>query len=216
MQVIVDDREPLAGPYEYLCGMPNMKITRRRLQTGDYLLDNRILFERKTAPDFGQSLIDGRLFAQAIRLRQTAMSSVLILEGNQHAWTKTGIRWEALQGALITLSVLLGIPVLRSSDAPETAKLMVQTAMQVDRVAKGGLARPGYRPHGKRRRQLYILQGLPGIGPQRAERLLDTFGSVEAVIGANVLDLCSVEGVGKQTAKSIRQVVQEARVAYGS
>lgn len=215
MQISVDDREPLDGPYQHLHSNPDAKVTRRRLAVGDYLFDDRVLFERKTAIDFGQSLIDGRLFSQALRLRQSRLSSVMILEGQQADWKKTGIRREALQGALITLTIMIGVPVLHSAHAEESAKLMLQTARQADRVIQGGLSRPGYRPKGKRKRQIFILQGLPGIGPQRADRLLEAFGSIEEIIKADVDELSSVKGIGRSTAEEIRNVVRESRAFYG-
>jgi len=56
------------------------------------------------------------------------------------------------------------------------------------------------------------LQGLPGVGPERAERLLDRFGSVEAAISASSDELQSVDGIGVNIADKIRWVVSE-RVA---
>ena len=38
------------------------------LGTGDYLIDDEVLVERKTIGDFVASLVDGRLFPQAARL----------------------------------------------------------------------------------------------------------------------------------------------------
>jgi excinuclease ABC subunit C len=61
-----------------------------------------------------------------------------------------------------------------------------------------------------------ILQGLPGIGPARAEQLLETFGSVEAVMTASLERLEQVEGVGPRTASAIREVLRETPAAYGS
>jgi len=70
-------------------------------------------------------------------------------------------------------------------------------------------------PTGKRKRQLYVLQGLPGIGPERATRLLDTFGSLEEVFGAEDDDLAEVDGVGTKTAERIHHLVSEASIPYG-
>ena len=57
--------------------------------------------------------------------------------------------------------------------------------------------------------QLFILQGLPGVGPERAGRLLDRFGSVEAAISASSSELQSVDGIGKSIAAKIRWAVGE-------
>ena len=69
--------------------------------------------------------------------------------------------------------------------------------------------RPGYRPTGWRRRALYILQGLPGVGPQRARALLERFGSVLGVATAEVAALADVAGVGDAVARSIREALGE-------
>ena len=76
-------------------------------------------------------------------------------------------------------------------------------------MATGGVQRHGYRPKSKRKRQLFILQGLPGIGPERAERLLAWFGSVEAAMSASSDELQTVEGIGKSIADKIRWVVKD-------
>ena len=47
------------------------------------------------------------------------------------------------------------------------------------------------------------LDGVPGVGPALRSRLLDRFGSVEAVRAATIGELRGVEGVGEQTATRI-------------
>jgi ERCC4-type nuclease len=115
---------------------------------------------------------------------------------------------------LITISLILGIPVLRSMNPCETARLIVYAARQIAFITKGGVRRNGYRPQSKSTKQRYILQGLPGIGIKRAERLLETFGSVEGVITASCEELASVEGSGKNVAEKIRWVVSEGTGRY--
>lgn len=78
----------------------------------------------------------------------------------------------------------------------------------------GALARHGWRPRGKYARQIYILQGLPGVGPERARRLLARFGGVEAIVNAGPEELRSVEGIGKRVADKLRWSLEEARREY--
>jgi DNA excision repair protein ERCC-4 len=215
MDIIVDDRESQGGVLDHLRLMPEMTVTVSRLRLGDYLVDQRVLFERKTLADFAASLTDGRLFEQACRLASSPHRAVYLLEGAAADVAAVGVRREAMQGALITLQIVLDIPVLRAMNAEESARLIRYTAEQMERVRQGAVVRPGYRPKGKRRRQLYILQGLPGIGPARAERLLAAFGNVAAVLSADSKRLSAVEGVGYKTAEAIRHVVSEARSVYG-
>jgi DNA excision repair protein ERCC-4 len=215
IQVVADDREDRCGVARLLACMEGVEVVVKRLSMGDYCADDTVLFERKTLADFALSIVDGRLFRQTIRLANSAYRCVLILEGTAADHADTGVRREAMQGALITISLILGIPVLRSRDPQETAGLIVYAARQVRIAARGGVQRSGYRPKGKRKRQSYILQGLPGIGPERAARLLDRFGSVEGAICASSEELQSVEGIGRRTAEKIRWAVCENRTPYG-
>ena len=212
--VIVDDRESKSEVIKFLSETKNVSVDIKRLSLGDYLVDNRLIFERKTLNDFALSIIDGRLFSQAIRLVSSKYNSVLILEGTGKELTETGIRREAMQGALITVRIVLGVPVLRSKSPYESAHLILYTARQVKSFARGEVQRHGRRPKGKRKKQLFILQGLPGVGSGIAARLLDEFGSVEAVITATSEELQSVEGIGDNIAERIKWVIKEEVQPY--
>jgi len=216
INIIIDDRERSQTIHQALIAMEGVSCERQRLAIGDFQVDGRFLFERKTLPDFAVSIIDGRLFKQMTRLAMSPLNGVLVLEGSSRDLKPSGVRREALQGALITTSLILGIPVLRALNDDETARLMVYTARQVRFAATGGLPRSGYRPKGKRKQQLHILQSLPGVGPARAARLLARFGSVRNVLNASLENLITVEGIGSETARNIDWAVREPESAYGS
>lgn len=209
VHIVVDDREKAGGQVLVaLAGRDDATVDIARLEVGDYNIEHRVVVERKTATDFAASLIDGRLFHQAAELASAPGRGVLVLEGCDEDWRDTGVRREALQGALITIGVFYGVAVLRSDGPEETARLLVYLARQARRSAQGGLPRPGYRPKGKRARQLFLLQGLPGVGPERAARLLARFGSVQAIMTASAADLATVDGIGEKTAARIRRIIQ--------
>jgi DNA excision repair protein ERCC-4 len=216
INIVADDRECKGDVIKFLSENENVDLSIQRLSMGDYQIDNRMIVERKTLKDFAVSIIDGRLFKQMIRLEKSNYRSVLVLEGTVSDTAEIGVTREAMQGALITVSIILGTPVLRSKDPSETARLMVYIGRQIDSLARGGLHRHGYRPKGKRRTQLFILQGLPGIGSEKADRLLNRFGSVEAAISASSSNLQSVDGIGKSIADKIRWAVSERVTPYRS
>ena len=215
LAILIDDRERSQTIRQALAAMSGVTSRLQRLAIGDYQVDGRLLFERKTLHDFAVSVKDGRLFRQMTRLALSPLKSVLILEGSSRDLRRAGVRREALQGALITVSLVLGIPVLRALVPEETAQLIVYAGRQARRIADGGLPRPGYRPKGKRKQQLHILQSLPGVGPTRAARLLDHFGSVEKVLNASRKDLETVSGIGGDTARGIRWAVREPPAFFG-
>jgi ERCC4-type nuclease len=213
--VVADDRERNNEILKYLLDQENVSVTIKRLAVGDYIVDHRLIFERKTLNDFARSIVDGRLFRQVIRLVSSKYKSVLILEGTAKDFRGTGVSREAMQGALITVSIIMGIPVLRSQTPSESARLILYSARQIKSFAKGAVHRYGRRPKGKRNKQLFILQGLPGVGSERAARLLEAFGSVEAVVTATGEELQAVEGIGKHISEKIRWAVNEPIKPFG-
>ena len=215
VHIVADDRERKSDVIESLLEMENVEVDIKRLSIGDYQISNRVIVERKTLKDFAISIIDGRLFNQMVRLANSKSQGVLILEGTAGDSVDIGVTREAMQGALITVSLIMGIPVLRSRNPAETAKLIIFIARQIESMARGGVLRHGYQPKGLRYRQRYILQGLPKVGREKADRLLDRFGSVEAVISAGIDDLQTVDGIGKNIAEKIKWAVSE-RVAPSS
>jgi DNA excision repair protein ERCC-4 len=215
LRIIADDRERADGKVlAALAARDDVTVEVARIDVGDYRVERRVIVERKTAADFAASLIDGRLFQQAAALALAPERAVLLLEGRDQEWRDTGVRREALQGALITVGVFFGVAVLHSDAPEETARLLVYLGRQARQAARGGLPRPGYRPKGKRARQLFLLQGLPGVGPERAARLLERFGSVQAVVTASADALVTVDGIGEKTAAKMRWAVQEPAVGY--
>jgi ERCC4-type nuclease len=217
IRIVADDREARSPVLDALQRRDGIELTVRRLDLGDYLIDERLLFERKTLRDFVVSMKDGRLFEQALRLAAAPLRKAIVLEGGARALAETGMRREALQGALIALTLFLGIPLLRSADSDETARLMLYAARQYDRLTSD-VPPPrlfaGKRPRGKRNVQARILQSLPGIGPSLAERLLERFGTVETVLVADENALSSVQGIGVGRAKAIRWAVSEGSKVY--
>ena len=173
ISVIADDREAGAGVIEALRQTGDVEVTVRRLERGDYRVADRLLFERKTLRDLAASIRDGRLFWQAVRLRQGLGRGALILEGTVRDLPGSKMRREAIQGALVSVSLFVGLPVLRAKTPAETARLVRYAARQQHRLADNVLPRraPARRPKKRRGAQLYLLQGLPGVGPARAECL---------------------------------------------
>jgi ERCC4-type nuclease len=214
IHIIADDRECKSEVIAKLSQIEDVDLRICRLSMGDYQIDNRLIVERKTLKDFAISIIDGRLFKQMIHLANSDSKAVLIIEGTVDETVEIGVTREAMQGALITVCLILGIPALRSKDPAETAKIMVYIGRQIESIAMGGVQRHGYRPKTKRKQQLFILQGLPGVGPERAERLLARFGSVAAAISASSSEMQSVNGFGKGVADKIKWTVSEQVSLY--
>jgi ERCC4-type nuclease len=215
IHLIVDDRECRGPMLPAIAACGAFAIEVRRLPVGDYCLDDALLFERKTLPDLAASIKDGRLFDQAVRLANVRFRAALILEGQSRDLAGSGMRIEAIQGALVTIALFIGLPLLRTRHAEDTVRTLQFAAQQRRAAAHGALPRHGHRPKGKAALQAYILQGLPGIGPRRATGLIRRFGSIEAVVAADADALAEVGGIGLAVARKLRWAVEEPRARYG-
>ncbi len=124
LHIAVDIRERSAPVFSILKAYAGVQITVATLSVGDYQIDGKCLIGCKTITDFARSLCDGRLFRQARRLSRASIDSVCyILEGAEDEVYTVRIHRHAMQGALITLSLVFGIPILRSLDFEGTARL---------------------------------------------------------------------------------------------
>ncbi len=209
-RIVCDHREARSGVPEALGLHPDVHLTHRQLSLGDYHVDDTLIVERKTLTDFAQSIRDGRLFTQASRLaRCSRVRPCLILEGTRINHWSGALPKTALQGAMITVTLVFGIPLLRSLCPDETATLILYAADQLHRRTINPPTRFGTHPKGTNRQQSYLLQAIPGIGPLKAERLLRAFGSPAGVASASERDLETVEGIGPSAAEEIHRVFHE-------
>src|SRR6201987_5741854 len=206
-EVIADHRESMSGVGGDLAALPGVRLRWENLSTGDYIVEQGAIFERKTASDFAASLLDQRLFSQAKRLADQPLRAAFIIEGSTDDWSRLGIRREALQGALITLALIFDLAVFRSLNPKETSQILIYAGHQFARLRQDA---PRYRIYKAKRRwtqQIHLLATLPAVGPDRAYRLLDHFGSIQACITAPARELQKVPGIGPKTAAAIRDLV---------
>ncbi len=210
-RIVADHRERASGVPDLLRQQGGVNVSFADLATGDYIVNERAVFERKTLDDFAKSIIDTRLFRQASRLRRTSLRAAVIVEG-RYLPSEIGVPREAMQGALISLSLVFAVPVLRAIDKEESARLIVYAARQLSGLNGQPAVWRHRTPKKMWSRRLHVLQSLPGIGQERAERLLERFGTVEACFSASEQELRNVAGVGAKTARLIRAVVAGGRI----
>ena len=205
--ITIDDRDARSEVVHHLSQTAGVTVKISRLEIGDYLVNDTLCVERKTLPDFASSIKDGRLLRQASKLASYLKRTAIILEGTAADVPLMRIRREAIQGAIISVTVISGIPVLRSRDAEETARLLCYAGRQLSNNSSRSVARKDMRPRGKERIQVHILQGFPLVGPVRAQHLLNAFHSVRGILLADEERLAQVRGIGHKVARNIRWLV---------
>ena len=205
--ITVDFRERSSG-IPHILNRIGSNVNLVFLKTGDYIINNQIVIERKSASDFIMSLITGRLFSQCSLLKKSPYQPLIMLEGDLYH-TGHQIEKNAIKGALLSLAASWQIPLIYSENPQESARLMLMLANQ--QIQRNQCVKfLGYKSKRLNNRRLQFLQGLPNTGSAIARNLLDYFGNIESIINADVSRLRAVPGVGKKIAERIRTFVSES------
>jgi Fanconi anemia group M protein len=205
MKISVDYREKTSGLIDLL-KREDIEIEVKKISYGDYVINDSITLERKTAKDFLISIVDGRLFNQLSNLKRHCIYPILVIEGNPFK-TDFGFEDTAIRGALVSTQAIWYIPTIFSRCKEDTRDIFLMIGRQEEACLDLVPLRGGYRRKRLKSKQLFILQGLPKVGPAMAKKLIGYFGSVSNVMNATVEDLMEVEGVGRISAEKIREVL---------
>jgi len=204
--IIIDSRE-LGSPTTRELSKYDILITQESLSIGDFIISDRTAIERKTVEDFVASIIDGRLFEQVSNLKSAYEMPILLIEGESFQ-TQRNIAPEAVMGAVASVIVDFGVPVVWTRSPSETALLLLSIAR---REQSKGERRPRIRmerkPESLANEQEFVVAGLPLVDRVLARRLLRAFGSVEKIFLASEKELQNVEGIGKKISERIRKLV---------
>lgn len=178
------------------------------LETGDYVLSDRVAVERKEANDFATSLMDGRLFAQARALRDSYSAPIMLIEG-EGLLTARRIHEDAIWSAIASLSTDFRLGIVTTKDAAETARVLAAIAKREQRDEKRPVAiRSGKVAMSDDERLRYLVEGLPHVSAVLSRRLLDKFGTIKGIADADVKELMQVEGIGKTSAEAIHRILR--------
>ncbi|MBW2109718.1 MAG: hypothetical protein JRI36_13810 [Deltaproteobacteria bacterium] len=205
LHITADYRERPSGLIDLL-QRQGVTVKVKHVRHGDYVIKGCVTVERKTAKDFTISLIDGRLFRQLSDLVRYCRNPIVLIEGDPYD-TGLHVHGNAVKGALLSTQVIWRVPVVFSASKEDSRDILLMMARQCAKHVDVIPQRGGYRPAALKSRQLYILQGLPGIGPELSKRLIRHFRSVVRVMNASIEELTQVHGVGTACATKIRGVL---------
>ncbi len=177
------------------------------LSVGDFVLSDKVVVERKEVDDFAASIIDGRLFEQAAKLKEAYSKPIILVEGE--SLTGSGrVRPEAMMGAYASLLVDYGIPIVWTQKPSETAQLMFAIARREQLEGKRApRIMTSQKPSSAEEQQEFIVSSLPNVDNVRAKNMLRAFQTVERVFMASKEELTSVSGIGDKISEEIRRVL---------
>ncbi|MFW9999030.1 MAG: DEAD/DEAH box helicase [Candidatus Hodarchaeota archaeon] len=203
-EIICDNRETASSVVRTL-SLIGIKLKLAQLAVADYIISERVGVERKSAKDFNDSIIDGRLFTELSELREEFSRPILILEGDP--FKDTNISENALYGAITAIIINLGISIYRTEDSIETAKFLYQLTKKEQSATKSSLKlRFDKAPIETSRLLEYIVAGIPGVNSLRAKNLLKELKTLQNIFLADVPDLTKIENVGKKIAHQIYKI----------
>lgn len=229
--LILDDRERASNLDKAIRRVCGAEPRIERLELGDILVRSRILIERKTANDLASSVLDGRLFRQISGLRASPFEPLVILEGEMDDQTSEHFAPEAFRGALLSICLDWRVPVIASKSVEDTAhwilallnrlesgqdapdwRWVTPTGQRVprDQMQSRPVRRAVPSSFQRRKTSLEMLSRIPGIGPTKAEFLLDHFKTLAGVIAASKEELTSVRGLSHVSAAQIREAFHDA------
>jgi len=210
LELIVDRREATAHTAKALAAL-GVKVEYRTLRVGDYVVSDEVVIERKTYADLAASIVDRRLFMQAQALRECYQRPIILLETG--VCTETGVSREAIRGAVASMVLDFGIPVIAAEGPEDAAGFIVAIARRERRQPETQISlKDRRRPRTPDEEKEYVVASLPMVEVSTARRLLAEFGTVQAVFSAGEDELQRVEKIGPKKAKRIREV---ASTPYG-
>lgn len=198
-------RESRSGVLAVLQRRAKVTVRVAELEVGDYFISDQVVIERKQAADFAQSIMTGRLAFQVALMKAVFTRPVLIVEGDlqhqEHLCDREvllgSLAWLAMQGVSLT-----------ASGSPEHSAMLIEFMAHQEQAGQAhGPAMRGGRPKDLGLLARFVVEGLPGCGAAASRRLLDHFGTVEAVMQASAEELAMVPGIGEKTAGRIREVL---------
>ena len=207
MNVTVDSRETEKRKNKAKKIFKEIEI--RQLECGDYVYEDKVAVELKTANDFINSVKSKRIYKQAIKMAESYEKHYIIVYGNmQSAISQTHYLGHPFSvnhyvGSLASLSQTT--QVLQVSNESQAFKLM-QSLFKKSTDNKNRFIIKPTQTHEKNK-MISIVMYLGGMNSEKATELVDKFeiDNLSDLLKLRKKDIESVKGIGfKTSAKLMR------------
>ena len=224
VDVHIDTRESKGGSILAYLIEEGINTKMVALPAGDYLIfgkdeEKATLIERKTAPDFLGSIEGnknsegvyerGRIWDQLKRMKETKVGELTVaIIGNPFssvytAYRKKGFTKERIWGSLRGIR-RFGVGIERFSNEEDFAKYLLYLANSKGKPKKEFSLRTSASKHmTPYQKKMYVLQGLPKIGPKTSRAILK-----EHVTVMNFLkNVKTSNAIGKKAKEEIQEIL---------
>lgn len=224
IDISIDSREPKAGKFTATIIDAGYKPKIETLPTFDFIIYGKtekdtIGIERKDDSDFlgsvegnrGQDGVweNGRIWDQLKRMKESGVENRwIVIEGNPFserlsAYRKKGFDKNRIWGAMEGISKW-GCNMMRTHDDDETMEWIIHLIKKQQTPKKTFSLRTS-APHEMtlKEKKLYLLQGLPGVGPKTSAAILKEYDSVLEFFN----NVKKSESVGEKCKKDIDKIL---------
>lgn len=202
----------------------NYSIETDNYPVGDFIFDGKVCFEYKTADDIISSIIDGRVFRQAEKMKQYPFSYIIIVgdvagtinERNANYWNRrNNVKQFTLRnylGALARLNIESNtIHVDNNQQCWILMDFLVKKLLDKNPQVKG-VEKPRVTlsdPIATFLSSIYV-NGTQRVGIKQAVMIREylKLEKLEDLLAVSYDDLINIKGVGKKTARSIMEVLK--------
>ena len=215
MKVTIDSREQdrIQSATEYYT-QQGLEINVAEEQIGDYIFNNKVVFEFKTISDFVSSIQSGRVFNQAINQSEEYDYHFVVIQGDEHSRAKaiamskhyTEVSYFQYLGAIASLNRYTTVIESYSPFIQEAYYRMLITAKKC--LSDKPIVKKFNRKD-KNTAFNFLCYCIYGINSKKAKAIVDHYNlkSLTDLMNLTVEDLCLIEGVGEKTANNIIEAI---------
>lgn len=225
-ELMIDSREDsvLSETVEHIATIMNVKTKKTFLEIGDYVI-NDICIEAKSAADFLASVRNKRIFNQIDNMDREYNRNFLVIYGtleeavsylnytnyNSRQW-KEKLK-KMFIGAISSIALNTDIKPIWVTNVNTAAHFVVSCYAHSDKeLVLHKMLPKKIRTDDVR---IDILCNIKGITLEKAQLLLEEFGSVAEISLQNATEIMKIEGIGKVTANNIIKALNaEQEVQY--
>ena len=216
MQIILDHRERSSGIKKELIKQ-GLEVIEKQLAYADFIIETKDLnkkiltvgIEKKTINDFLNSIIDKRLINQIIELKKNFDISLLIIEGTENIYELRNFHPNSIRGMLASIAIDFQTPILHTRNHRDTANLLAIIAKRLEKPRSLPSLLKKKTPLTIKQQQEFLVESLPGVGPQISKNLLKKFSTIRNIVNADKEELTKVEKIGKIKAEQIKKILEE-------
>jgi Fanconi anemia group M protein len=209
LKMYADAREKGSGVIKYLVDN-NVDVKMQNLDVGDFIVSEKVCVERKEVKDFVDSLLDKRLLEQVRALKETFEKPLIIIEGTDDLYSVRKVHPNAIRGMFAWIAVDMKVPILHTKDFRDSGELLIALAKREQEEKEGEFSIRGEKkPLSTKELQEFIVSGLPGVGTQLAQSMLEEFKTIKSIANASEEELKKVEKIGDKRASEIRKIFDE-------